>query len=801
MTDERKKHFLLGAAALLAASVFIIDSAAHFDVSIAILYLAVLLLIAKAGSIRDVARGGLLCMGLAITSWAIEHGSEPTAANMLRLLFACIAIGMTAVSLIGRKNLEVVRRELERSRAEVEFFTDSVPQILWRATPQAHVDFYNKRYTEIIGRDFRETIEKQNWIEDIHPDDRAMFLDRVHSSFEAGAELHAKYRLRYADGSYRWMSISGRPVFSEDGELLSYYGGTTDIHEDVLAQQEMQRLRAELEASKAELQSFTDSVPQILWRASPEGPVEYFNRRYTDLTGESVEDAVTKQAWRNQIHPGDREHAFAALVESRSGKGPIRFKFRMRHADGSYRWMSLYALPVFAADGTLMGRYGGTVDIHEEVLAGEQVRLLNETLEQRVAERTAELMRTEARYSSLFDVSNMTFAEMDFSGAMPILDGLKAAGVEDLRAHMEANPETLARCLAAIRTTRVNEALARLLGYKDVAELVANPPAENAEDGAEIQLRQLEMAYYGIDHIDGRTVLLGREGLRVPVYFTVNRLGDGLHLSSHLDLSEQERIESLHIAAREELARANRVATVGAFSASIAHELNQPIASMVLDAQTGLRWLQREQPDTASAERSLERLSRTAQRVASIVKRTRDNIVAGRRALTPVDLRELAAETRELLERDMRRADVTFEIRCDEDLPPVLGDPVDIQQIFVNLATNAADAMRDQVGGKRIELSIRRVPDGARIEVSDTGPGIPTHDIEKLFQPFFTTKPTGIGMGLQICRSAVEALGGQLVAANGPAGGALFSFTLPVMVEAPENRSVLAPDDQVSGAA
>lgn len=914
MADHWTKAALRAAAILLALLVFAIDSVARFEFAIPVLYLLVLVLVAAAGSACEVARTSIVCTVLALASWGFVHAGHVTLASGLRLLFACVAINVTGALLISRKTVEAARRDAERSRAELEYFAnsvpqilwkanaqgevqyfnarvteitgldrrtaldaqrymeavhpddlpstvesvaravaaqetssiyarlrhadgtyrwmhlydqpvrspitgeierfggatdvheeiesknelmrlrseleqsraemeqfaDSVPQILWRSNREAYVDYYNRRYDEIIGRDRHQTILRQDWIEDFHPDDRDWYLERNRIAFEAGAELRAVFRLRHADGSYRWMSLVGRPVRSDEGEVVRYHGGVWDVHEEILARDELQRLRAELEASRAELQQITDSVPQILWRASPDGQVQYFNRRYADLTGQSVDVALKQQAWRGLIHPDDLDAAFAGAAVLGSGEGEARSKFRLRHADGHYRWMSLYALPIFSADGALLGRFGGTTDIHDEVLAGEEVQRLTETLEQRVKEGAAELVQTEARYAGLFDVSNITFAEMDFSGTRPILAELRAAGVTDLRAYMKDHPATFARCLATIRTTRVNDALARMMGYHDVAELVANPPAQNADDGPDVLLRQIEMGYYGIDHIDGRTVLMGKGGRRIPVYFTVNRLANDLHVSSHVDLTEQERIEELRVAAKEEFARANRVATVGAFSASIAHELNQPIASMVMDAQTALRWLQREQPDIAAAERSLDRLTKTTQRVAGIVKRTRDNIVAGRRVFQPVDLATLAAETRELLERELRLANIAFEIRCEEGLPAVQGDPVDLQQVLVNLVSNAADAMRDTGGERTIALAIARAEDGVCVAVSDTGPGLP-EDVEKLFQPFYTTKATGIGMGLQICRAAVEALGGQLTARNRAEGGALFAFTLPLV--------------------
>jgi C4-dicarboxylate-specific signal transduction histidine kinase len=421
------------------------------------------------------------------------------------------------------------------------------------------------------------------------------------------------------------------------------------------------------------------------------------------------------------------------------------------------------------------------------VLAHQKVRELNETLEQRVAERTSELLRTERRYAGLFDVSNMTFAEVDFSAAERRIDALKAAGVRNLRDYMSRHPGALADILGLIRTVRVNAAMARLLGYEDVAELVGHPPAKLAEDGTELLLRQLEMYFHGVDHIDGRAVLIGKSGRRVPVYYSVTRLPDGLHLSSQVDLSDQERIEEMRRAAQSELARANRVATVGALSASIAHELNQPIASILIDTRTGLRLAQRENPDLEKVASILNRVERAAQRVAGIVERTRDNIVAGRRDVQAIDLLKLAEETRDLLAHDLASAGAELQISSPEKLPSILGDPVELQQVLVNLVNNAADAMRGQRGARRIGIEVVEEGAAVRVRVRDTGPGIPAENLERLFEPFFTTKATGIGMGLQICRSAIEAMGGQLSVENVAGGGTCFSFDLPSATTASEN--------------
>lgn len=781
MSERTKAVLLLILAGLLAAVVFWIDSIAEYDFSIAILYLAVLVLVSAAGDGKAVARAAFACVALTVLAWTIAHLQDPSLPSALRCLFASVVIGVTAALLISRKRLEAAKQDIERSRHEVELFANSVPYVLWHSNPQGEIVYLNESWTAVTGLDRWSVLPDARYNDVVHPDDVPILNETVSRAVSTQTITDLKVRIRQADGAYRWMQIYDRPALSPLTGQVERYGGLSDVHNEVSAKEELQRVRIELETSKAELEAFTNSVPQILWRTGVDAKIDFFNRRYTEITGRDYREAIEHQDYIEHFHPDDRAEFLSLLGEAFSTRTELRANYRLRHSGGEYRWMSLVGRPVRVAEGCDDIRfYGGITDIHEEVLAHQKVQELNETLEQRVAQRTSELVRTELRYSGLFDVSNMTFAEMDFSGADRVLEEIKAGGVTDIRAYMAKHPDQMARALGAIQTTRVNEALARMMGYEDVADLVANPPAQNAEDGTEVLLRQLEMSYYGIKHIDGRTVLSGKGDRRIPVYFTVTRLQDGLHLSSHLDLSEQERIEEIRRATQAELARANRVAAVGAMSASIAHELNQPIASILIDANTGLRLLSRESPDMETLTRILQRVDKTAQRVSGIVQRTRDNIVAGRRSVRAIDLCRFAADTRDLLDHDLKRANVELEIICPDGAPTVQADPVGLQQVFVNLVSNAIDAMRDQAESRRIMLEIALEDEAARVRVTDTGPGIPAEHIGKLFEPFFTTKSTGIGMGLQICRTAVEAMGGQLTVSNPPGGGASFSFDLPL---------------------
>lgn len=776
----------LVAAILLAAAVFSVDSIAVYDFSVSILYLAVLVLVSVGGGVKSVLRAAQICVALTVLAWIVAHLPQPTLANALRCIFACVAIGVTAALLVSRKRLEAVRLDLDRSRSEVELFANSVPFVLWRSNPQGEIEYLNESWTAVTGLDRWSVLEGQRYNDVVHPDDVPALAETVSHAVATRTMTDLKIRVRQSDGSYRWMQIYDSPGFSPLTGKVERFGGLSDVHDEVVAKEELQKVQRELEASRAELINVTDSVPQILWRSDASGTVDFYNRRYPELTGRQFGDRIEPEDYLADIHPDDRAGFVGLLEEVMPAEKELRTVYRLRHADGSYRWMSHVGRPVRVAGSSGETRwYGGMSDIHEEVTAHQKVRELNETLEQRVAERTSELVRTERRYAGLFDVSNMTFAEMDFSAAERNLDDLRARGVTDLRSYMAAHPDEMASTLAVIRTTRVNEALARMMGYENVAELVANPPAQNADDGPEVLLRQLEMYFDGLSHIDGRTVLVGKGGRRIPVYFTVTRLAEGLHLSSHVDLSEQERIEGMRRAAQTELARANRIATVGAFSASIAHELNQPIASLLMDATTGLRLAGRENPDVEAVSRILQRVNRTAQRIAGIVQRTRENIVAGQPARKAVDLCRLATETRDLLHHDLARSGADLQIVCGEGVPCVMGDPIEVQQVLVNLVSNAADAMRDQPGRRRISMEIAAEDAAVRVHVADSGPGIPEEHLSKLFDPFFTTKSTGIGMGLNICRTTVEAMGGKLTVRNLPNGGAGFSFDLPIAVADP----------------
>jgi PAS domain S-box-containing protein len=266
----------------------------------------------------------------------------------------------------------------------------------------------------------------------------------------------------------------------------------------------------------------------------------------------------------------------------------------------------------------------------------------------------------------------------------------------------------------------------------------------------------------------------------------LNASGDlAQFMGSSTDITQRKLAEEALRQAQVDLAHVSRVTTMGELTASLAHEVNQPIAAAVTDANTCLRWLTRDQPDLEEAREAATRMAKDATRAADIISRIRRLFekVSPQREL--VDVNEVVREMIVLLRSEATRYSISVRTELAPDLPQVMGDRVQLQQVLMNLLLNGMDAMKD-VDTTR-ELIINSQPaknEQVMVSVSDTGVGLPQQQAEQIFNAFFTTKPYGTGMGLRISRSIIESHGGRLWAANNSPRGASFCFTLPTKAEA-----------------
>jgi C4-dicarboxylate-specific signal transduction histidine kinase len=243
------------------------------------------------------------------------------------------------------------------------------------------------------------------------------------------------------------------------------------------------------------------------------------------------------------------------------------------------------------------------------------------------------------------------------------------------------------------------------------------------------------------------------------------------------ELRESER---RYREAQMELAHVNRVTTMGQLTASIAHEVNQPIAAAVTSADAGLRWLAAQPPDLAEVREAFDRVIRAGNRAGGVIGRIRALIRRMPEQKAALDINETILETVALTRSERRRHRILLQTELANGLPRIWGDRVQLQQVILNLIMNAIEAMSELSEGPRdllISTSLD-TPGGVIVAVRDSGPGLKRESLDHLFDPFYTTKPAGMGMGLSICRSITEAHGGRLWAAANAPRGAVFQFTL-----------------------
>ena len=235
MNERLTRPTLMTIAALLAAVVFWVDTITGYDFAISVLYLAVLVIVSAAGSATLVVRAAQLCLFLTIIAWCIVHLPQPPLASIMRGLFACVAIGVTAALLVSRKRLEETKRALERSRAEVEHFANSVPFVLWRSNPQGEIEYLNESWTTVTGLDRTSVLPNARYNDVIHRDDIDLLNEVVSHAVATRTITDLKVRIMQADGTYRWMQIYDRPAFSPITGLVERFGGLSDVHNEIMA--------------------------------------------------------------------------------------------------------------------------------------------------------------------------------------------------------------------------------------------------------------------------------------------------------------------------------------------------------------------------------------------------------------------------------------------------------------------------------------------------------------------------------------------------------------------------------------
>src|ERR1700736_1420142 len=437
-----------------------------------------------------------------------------------------------------------------------------------------------------------------------------------------------------------------------------------------------------------------------------------------------------------RTHPEDRAKWKGAIDRAIAQKSEYEVEFRILLPDGSDKHIHTVGHPVLNASGDLVQFVGSSTDITERKRAEEATRLL----------------------AAIVESSHDAIVSKSLDGVI----------------------------------TSWNKGAERLFGYAAEEAVGQNitliiPPERRDEERTIVEhLTRGER----VDHFE--TVRMRKDGSLLDVSLTISPMKDASGRvvgASKLarDITERKRAEEALRQAQTDLAYASRLTTMGEFTASLAHEVKQPIAAAVTDANTCVRWITRDEPDLKEAREAAWRIVKDAERAAEIINRVRLLFKKGAPQRELVDVNEVAREMILLLGDEASRHSISVRTELAEDLPHVIGDRVQLQQVLMNLIVNGVDAM-DDVDGPR-ELIIKSQPaenNELLLSVSDTGVGLPRHQADQIFDAFFTTKTHGTGMGLRISRSIIESHGGRLWAADNSPRGASFCFTLPTKGEADE---------------
>ena len=641
------------------------------------------------------------------------------------------------IEIEDHKPVEVTLRDRER---ELSQLIDMVPSHLWRLTPEGEPTFFNKRMVDFLGLDVPDTDKPgisrlEAVIETIHPHDAAEFRDTLNRCLVTGEHFTMRYRLRRADGVYRWMSSRAEPMRDPGGHIVQWYGLCHDIDDQMHAEEALRQ-------SERQLQQMIDAVPIRIWSVtSMDGPV-YFNKRYQDhfraviADFEAIEEPRIETLLQELIYPEDAPEVQRTLLNCfESGRGTV-MRFRWLEKDGAYRWAECRVEPRRDQDGTIVQWYGVSLDIDDEVRAQEALRNRERELSLLVDMVPSNLWRLTPDGETTLANKHMA----DFLG-VDLEDKRQLAVVFDAIFHpddVDAVSDVLARCL---RTGELFSMKYRLRRHDGVYRWMSGRAEPlRAPDGRIAQ-------WFGLCH----------------------------------DIDDQVHAEEALRRASEQLARATQAASLAELSASIAHEVNQPLAAIVANSHACHRWLSAEPPNVERAKITAERITRDANSAADVVSRIRALFRQAPRARSSENVNQLIGEVCQLMADAIAAKGIRIETNLEPDLPSVALDRVQVQQVFVNLVRNGVEAMDGaRVDGARA-LQISSLRDGIgsiRIEVRDAGTGF--EDAERVFQPFFTTKQHGMGMGLAICRSIIESHGGRLWMANNETRGATVAFTLPL---------------------
>jgi PAS domain S-box-containing protein len=503
---------------------------------------------------------------------------------------------------------------------------------------------------------------------------------------------------------------------------------------------------ARARGAEQEIRLIVDTVPALITRYRPDGFMDFRNKNWREYTGLS-QDNFEGRRWGSALHPDDEEMIERKWREHIATGEPFELEQRLRKADGEYRWHRVRRVPLRGETGEAIKWYAIAFDVDDRKRTDDALR-----------NSQADLAKARHELQLIIDTIPVLVLRHRADG---IIDFVNEVG----------------RVYSGLTATKWTRRTSAATHPDDVPGLeaawdVALATGESFE--SELRLRRADGEYRWFVT---RRVPLRRNGEVIAWYAATYDIEDRKRAERELIESERRFRE-----AQMELAHASRVVTMGQFTASIAHEVNQPIAGALLNAETALRWLARQPPNLEQTRQSIDHIINAGKRAADIVGRIRDFSKKAPVRKQSLEVNEAILEIMRLTHAAMSDNGVLAKMQLSEGLPQVLADRVQLQQVILNLIMNAIEAMSEvRARPRELLISTREAESGSvLVAVSDSGPGLSPASLARLFEAFYTTKSSGLGLGLSICRSIVEAHDGQLWATPNEPHGAVFCMRLPI---------------------